>query len=77
MPVLVANGDNDLLIPTENSIELFKLLPHAYLHLYPDSGHGFLYQYAELFANHVHLFLKGEDANFEEEPGRKERAGLA
>ena len=61
MPVFVANGDNDLLIPTENSFELSKILPNAHLHIYPSSGHGFLYQYAELFAKHVDLFLDGVD----------------
>jgi len=59
MPVFVANGDNDLLIPTANSVELAKILPHAHLHIYADSGHGFLFQYAELFAVHVGLFLDG------------------
>ncbi|KAH7351098.1 Alpha/Beta hydrolase protein [Rhexocercosporidium sp. MPI-PUGE-AT-0058] len=61
MEVFVANGDNDLLIPTPNSFELAQLLPHAHLHIYPNSGHGFLYQYAELFAKHVDMFLDGDD----------------
>jgi pimeloyl-ACP methyl ester carboxylesterase len=61
MPVFVANGDNDLLIPSVNSFELAQLLPNAHLHIYPNSGHGFLYQYAELFAKHIDLFLDGED----------------
>jgi len=60
MPVFVANGDNDLLIPTANSFELAQLLPNAHLHIYPNSGHGFLYQYAELFAKHINLFLSEE-----------------
>ncbi|KAL3420290.1 hypothetical protein PVAG01_08789 [Phlyctema vagabunda] len=59
MPVFVANGDKDLLIPTANSVELAGSLPHAHLHIYPNSGHGFLYEYAELFAAHVKLFLDG------------------
>jgi pimeloyl-ACP methyl ester carboxylesterase len=62
MPVFVANGDNDLLIPTENSVELARILPNAHLHIYPDSGHGFLFQHAELFASHVALFLGGIDS---------------
>jgi pimeloyl-ACP methyl ester carboxylesterase len=62
MPVFVANGNNDLLIPTVNSFELAQLLPNAHLHIYPNSGHGFLYQYAELFAKHVDIFLDGDDA---------------
>lgn len=61
MPVLVANGDNDLLIPTVNSIELAQILPNAQLHIYPNSGHGFLYQYAEDFAKQIAIFLDSED----------------
>jgi pimeloyl-ACP methyl ester carboxylesterase len=61
MPVFVTNGDNDLLIPTPNSFELSQLIPNAHLHIYPNSGHGFLFQYAELFAKHINLCLGGED----------------
>jgi pimeloyl-ACP methyl ester carboxylesterase len=57
IPVLVANGDNDTLVPTENSFELQRILPNAQLHVYPNSGHGFLFQYGELFAKHVEVFL--------------------
>ncbi|PMD45166.1 hydrolase [Hyaloscypha variabilis F] len=67
MPVFVANGDNDLLIPTVNSFELAQLLPNAHLHIYPNSGHGFLYQHAELFAKHIDMFLDGEAVEFGEE----------
>jgi pimeloyl-ACP methyl ester carboxylesterase len=62
MPIFVANGNNDLLIPTENSIELARILPNAHLHIYPNSGHGFLFQHAELFAKHIDLFLDGVDS---------------
>ena len=75
MPVFVANGDNDLLIPTVNSFELSQLLPNAHLHVYPKSGHGFLFQHAELFAKHVELFLDMGD-----EDGKREtrlKANLA
>lgn len=58
-PTLVANGSNDLLVPTENSIVLWKRLVNAdaSLHLYPDSGHGFLDEYHEKFARLVNEFL--------------------
>lgn len=61
IPVFVANGDDDILVPTENSIVLYRQLQktnrNAHLHIYPDTGHGFLNEYAELFAGHVALFL--------------------
>ena len=57
--MLVANGSNDLLVPTENSITLWRKLVNAdaHLHLYPDSGHGFLDEYHEHFARLVNEFL--------------------
>jgi pimeloyl-ACP methyl ester carboxylesterase len=58
-PTLVANGDNDTMMITENSRLLALHLPDAQLRLYPDSGHGFLDQYPELFGDHVRAFLSG------------------
>lgn len=46
------------MIPTPNSFTLQQQLPNAQLILYPDSGHGHLYQYANLFARHVLDFLQ-------------------
>lgn len=48
-PVLVVNGKNDVMVPTINSYSLFQQLPNARLTLYPDSGHGVLFQYADAF----------------------------
>ena len=61
MPVLVANGDNDVLIPTSRSWELYHEIPYAQLILYPRSGHGFIWQYAQLYATHVNMFLDGNE----------------
>ena len=56
-PVLVASGRNDLIIPTTNAVVLAQRLPNAQLIIYPDSGHGFLFQYHTLFGMHATLFL--------------------
>lgn len=56
-PVLVTNGNDDIMIPTVNSFTLAKHLPQATLIIYPDSGHGALYQYASTFTTHVQEFL--------------------
>ncbi|KAJ6443868.1 alpha/beta-hydrolase [Purpureocillium lavendulum] len=59
LPVLIANGNDDQLLPTENSIVMWKKLSRvgAQLHLYPDSGHGFLFQNAGPFAALINTFL--------------------
>ncbi|KAF4972575.1 hypothetical protein FSARC_848 [Fusarium sarcochroum] len=44
MPVLVANGSNDYMIPTSNSYLICQRVPNGQLILYPNSGHGFLFQ---------------------------------
>ncbi|EXJ77544.1 hypothetical protein A1O3_09771 [Capronia epimyces CBS 606.96] len=61
MPVLVANGDNDVLIPSSRSWELVTQITNAQLIIYPRAGHGFIWQYAELFAAHVNMFLQGTE----------------
>ena len=60
-PVLVANGDNDRLVPTKNSYLLAERLPNARLKVYPDAAHGFLFQYPAEFAGEVERFLNGKE----------------
>jgi len=55
-PVLVSNGSNDVMLSTEQSFSLYQNLSNAQLILYPDSGHGFLFQYPELVAEHIRIF---------------------
>ncbi|KAJ9662885.1 hypothetical protein H2198_001113 [Neophaeococcomyces mojaviensis] len=59
MPVLVANGDNDTLIPTSRSWELLTKVKDAQLIIYPNAGHGFIWQYAQWFAQDINRFLDG------------------
>lgn len=56
-PTLVANGANDTMIPTINSQILADHIPDARLRVYPDAGHGFLFQYPVQFAELVTTFL--------------------
>ncbi|WP_410609507.1 alpha/beta fold hydrolase [Amycolatopsis sp. lyj-109] len=56
-PVLVADGDGDILMPPANSRLMAKNLPNAQLSIYPDAGHGFLFQYAVKFGTEVNTFL--------------------
>jgi pimeloyl-ACP methyl ester carboxylesterase len=58
-PTLVANGDDDPMMITENSHLLAHHLPNAQLRIYPDAGHGFLDQYPKEFADHANAFLNG------------------
>jgi pimeloyl-ACP methyl ester carboxylesterase len=57
-PVLVVNGDNDTLVPTISSFHLARLLPNATLSIYPDAGHGGIFQYHELFVQQVLDFCR-------------------
>ncbi|KAL3291776.1 alpha beta fold family [Colletotrichum asianum] len=56
-PTLVTNGHNDIMSPAPNSFTLQKNLPNAQLIIYPDAGHGHLFQAPELYAKHLDLFL--------------------
>lgn len=57
-PVLVVNGNNDIMVATINSYTLFQNLPASWLSLYPDAGHGSIFQYPGMFLNEAIPFLK-------------------
>lgn len=56
-PALVVSGSDDTMLPAANAYAMFKGLSNAQLVLYPDSGHGALFQYHEFFVSHVQTFL--------------------
>ncbi len=56
-PVLVMNGDSDKMVPTKNSIDLDRRLPNSQLVLYPDAGHGGVFQFHADFVQRALEFL--------------------
>jgi pimeloyl-ACP methyl ester carboxylesterase len=62
MPVLVANGIADVMVPAEHSFAIAQKAPRAKLILYPDAGHAFLFQYAEDFCAEVLRFTASLEA---------------
>ncbi len=57
-PVLIVDGRYDKLVPVANSFNLFLSLPNARLYLYPDAGHGAIFQYPRDFVQKALEFLK-------------------
>jgi pimeloyl-ACP methyl ester carboxylesterase len=57
-PVLVVNGDDDTMLPTISSFHLAQLLPDVQLSVYPDSGHGGIFQHHDVFVAQALGFLR-------------------
>ena len=55
---LIVNGDNDLMVATENSYDMHDRIADSKLVIYPNSGHGSLFQFPEKFSDEVQNFLK-------------------
>ena len=58
-PVLVANGETDRMVPTSNSRDLAQRLPNADLVIYPDAGHGGIFQFHQQFVERALALLGG------------------
>ena len=56
-PTLIANGDNDRMVPSVLSEDLHRRIKGSELIIYPDSGHGGIFQYHEQFAPAAAAFL--------------------
>ncbi|MBF7015678.1 alpha/beta hydrolase (plasmid) [Novosphingobium resinovorum] len=56
-PTFVCNGDADAMIPPHFSHLMGGLIPDAIVKIYPDTGHGFLFQHHAEFAGDVNRFL--------------------
>ena len=57
LPILIANGSHDIMLPAYRSYVLSQQAPDAKLVLYPDAGHGFLFQYIDDFVVEIERFL--------------------
>ncbi len=56
-PVLVMNGESDKMVPSENTVDLDRRLLNSQLVLYPDAGHGGVFQFHEDFVKRALAFL--------------------
>lgn len=56
-PALVVNGDDDRMVPTSNSRDLAKRLTNSTLIIYPDAGHGGIFQFHAEFVPSALEFL--------------------
>ena len=56
----MANGDNDVMVASSQSHTLAERIPDAKLTIYPDSGHGGIFQYHQQFVPAVLEFLESE-----------------
>ena len=57
-PVLVANGDDDVMVPTVNTVELARRLPNSRLSIFPSAGHGGVFEH-HAFIGQTLAFLEG------------------
>jgi len=56
-PTLIANGDNDRMVPSVLSEDLHRRINGSELVIYPDSGHGGIFQFHEKFVASAIDFL--------------------
>ncbi|WP_243076562.1 alpha/beta fold hydrolase [Microbacterium sp. SS28] len=62
-PTLIANGDNDRMVPSILSHDLHRRIVGSKLIIYPDSGHGGIFQYWEAFVPVAVDFLAPEPSS--------------
>jgi pimeloyl-ACP methyl ester carboxylesterase len=56
-PTLIVNGDNDIMVPSVNSIALADRIPNTQLVIYEDAGHGGIFQHYADFVAKALAFL--------------------
>jgi len=70
-PVLVANGDSDRMVPSSNTRDLARRLPNSELIIYPDSGHGAVFQFHADFVPKALEFLARQPKQATSQAGQK------
>jgi pimeloyl-ACP methyl ester carboxylesterase len=58
VPVLVATGTADIVIPPSNALKLVNAIPGAWLAQFNGGGHAFMYQYPRPLADLINSFLE-------------------
>ena len=57
LPVLILNGESDVVIPPDNSVILADTIPNAQLIRWKQGGHAMIYQFPQQIANEVDEFI--------------------
>jgi pimeloyl-ACP methyl ester carboxylesterase len=57
VPVLIATGTQDIVIPASNALKLANAIPDAWLAQFPHGGHAFIAQYPRAVADLINGFL--------------------
>ena len=60
VPVLIATGTEDIVIPPSNGLKLVNAIPGAWLAQFPHGGHAFVAQYPQALADLINSFLAVE-----------------
>jgi pimeloyl-ACP methyl ester carboxylesterase len=57
-PTLIGDGDDDVMTPSVNVHKMVQEIRGARFVIYPDAGHGFLFQDASAWAARINTFLR-------------------
>jgi pimeloyl-ACP methyl ester carboxylesterase len=57
VPVLIATGTEDIVIPASNALKLVNTIPGAWLAQFPHGGHAFMAQFPKALAALINSFL--------------------
>jgi len=61
VPVLIAIGTEDIVIPASNALKLVSAIPGAWLAQFPHGGHAFIAQYPQALADLINSFLSARE----------------